>query len=144
MSRIQLALNVSDLASSVEFYRTLFRTDPHKQRPGYANFEIADPPLKLVLIETDTESRGTGTPGALNHLGVEVVDTAAVHEATARLQEGDLATSVEEAVVCCHARQEKVWVHDPAGTPWEFYTVTDDDPRLIEVGPAAGSAGCCA
>jgi catechol 2,3-dioxygenase-like lactoylglutathione lyase family enzyme len=130
MSRVQLALNVGDLAASIEFYGALFGSRPHKVRPGYANFEIADPPLKLVLIESPDS-------GTLNHLGVEVADTAAVREATSRLSAEGLATQVEDATVCCYARQDKVWVHDPAGTPWEFYTITDDDP-VATVG-----AGCC-
>jgi catechol 2,3-dioxygenase-like lactoylglutathione lyase family enzyme len=130
MSRIQLALNVHDLESSIAFYTALFDTRPHKIRPGYANFEIADPSLKLVLIE-NTDER------ALNHLGVEVADVSAVRAATAHLRAQDLATEVENGTVCCYARQDKVWVHDPAGTSWEFYTITDDDPV------AAQEGACC-
>jgi len=141
MSRVQLALNVSDLEASIDFYRRLFGTEPHKLRPGYANFAIADPPLKLVLIEAPEAERGTGSGGALNHLGIEVGDTAEVDRAVERLSADGLATREERGTVCCYARQDKVWVHDPAGAPWEVYTVTDDDPAR---GPAALPVlGCC-
>lgn len=140
MSRLQLALNVSDLAASVEFYSTLLGTAPHKRRPGYANFEVVDPPLKLVLFEVPVAERGTGTVGALNHLGVEVFDSGDVVRAAERLSTAGLATRMEEQATCCHAVQDKVWVTDPAGTPWEVYVVTDDDPATaIE---SDGSA-CC-
>lgn len=128
MSRVQLALNVADLESSVQFYSTMFGTQPHKRRPGYANFEITEPPLKLVLIETTDEARGSGVNGALNHLGVEVESADEVHAALGRLQDAGLAVSEELDTTCCYAQQDKVWVHDPAGAPWEVYTITDDNP----------------
>lgn len=140
MSRIQLALNVADLEASIDFYRAVFGAEPHKRRPGYANFAIADPPLKLVLIEVPADQRGTGAAGALNHLGVEVGSTADVGAATQRLSEAGLATQQEQGTVCCYARQDKVWVHDPAGTPWEVYTVTDDAPVTV---PELTVVGCC-
>ena len=127
-SRVQLALNVSDLESSVAFYTAMFGVAPHKRRPGYANFEVVEPPLKLVLIETDEATRGTGTTGALNHLGVEVGSTAEVEAARSRFAEAGLAAFDENDTTCCYALQDKVWVHDPAGAPWEVYTVKDDDP----------------
>jgi catechol 2,3-dioxygenase-like lactoylglutathione lyase family enzyme len=117
MSRVQLALNVSDLAAAVDFYSRLFDSEPAKRRPGYANFVIGEPPLKLVLVET------AGTPGTLNHLGVEVGSIDEVHAATERLVAAGLAVAPEQAVECCYARQEKVWVDDPDGAPWEIYTV---------------------
>ena len=145
MSRVQLALNVSDLEASVAFYSAVFGVEPHKRRPGYANFAIADPPLKLVLIEVPAEERGTGTSGALNHLGVEVSDVAAVDAAVRRLESAGLATTEERDTTCCYALQDKVWVHDPAGAPWEVYTITDDnpavDPGLVVL---ESSAACCA
>ncbi len=119
MSRVQLALNVADLDSAVEFYSTLFGTEPAKRRPGYANFAIAEPPLKLVLIE------GSGR-STLNHLGVEVESTDAVAAAGARLAAAGLATSTEDRVSCCYAVQDKVWVDAPGGEPWEIYTVLGD------------------
>jgi len=128
MARVQLALNVADLEASVAFYSTLFGVEPHKRRPGYANFAVDDPALKLVLIEVPEDDRGTGTPGALNHLGVEVESTAAVDRATSRLRDAGLATFDERDTTCCYALQDKVWVHDPAGAPWEVYVVKDDDP----------------
>lgn len=128
MSRVQLALNVSDLEASICFYSTLFGVEPHKRRAGYANFAIADPPLKLVLIEVPADARGTGTEGALNHLGVEVFDLSAVDAAADRLRSAGLAVTEERDTVCCHALQDKVWVDDPAGAPWEVYVVQDDDP----------------
>lgn len=127
-SRVQLALNVSDLEASVAFYSTLFGVEPHKRRPHYANFEVVDPPLKLVLIEVADDVRGTGTAGALNHLGVEVSDSHHVEAHAARLRDAGLATFDERDTTCCYALQDKVWVHDPAGAPWEVYTITDDNP----------------
>jgi catechol 2,3-dioxygenase-like lactoylglutathione lyase family enzyme len=137
MSRIQLALNVSDLEGSVAFYSQLFGTEPHKRRPGYANFAIAEPPLKLVLIEVGAEARGSGTAGALNHLGVEVESVDDVEAARARIHEAGLAGFDENDTTCCYALQDKVWVHDPAGAPWEVYTVKDDNPA--DARPATAS-----
>lgn len=119
MARVQLALNVTDLDEAVAFYSKLFATQPAKLRPGYANFAIAEPPLKLVLIE------GT-TGGTLNHLGVEVGSAAEVASATGRLTAAGLDTSTEDAVTCCYALQDKAWVTDPDGAPWEVYTVLAD------------------
>lgn len=120
MSRLQLALNVSDLDEAVDFYSKLFSAGPAKLRPGYANFAISEPPLKLVLIE------GSGAPGSLNHLGVEVASTDEVAAATARLVAEGLSTAVEDEVSCCFAVQDKVWVDAPDGEPWEIYTVLAD------------------
>ncbi len=120
MSRVQLALNVSDLDEAVTFYSKLFATAPAKVRPGYANFAVAEPPLKLVLIE------GNGTPGSLNHLGVEVETTGEVAATQARLSGEGLATATEDQVECCFALQDKVWVDGPDREPWEIYTVLAD------------------
>jgi catechol 2,3-dioxygenase-like lactoylglutathione lyase family enzyme len=117
---VQLALNVADIDEAVAFYTRLFGTEPAKRRPGYANFAVAEPPLKLVLIE------GHGTPGTLNHLGVEVPSTDDVAAATARLAAEGLATATEDHVSCCYAVQDKVWVDAPDGEPWEIYTVLAD------------------
>ena len=130
MSRIQLALNVSDLDQAIAFYQKLFATAPAKVRPGYANFAIAEPPLKLVLFET-----GVGA-GTLNHLGVEVETSAEVDAATRRLSADGLATSTENAVTCCHAVQDKVWVTG-ADTRWEIYAVLGDADALC-------TTSCCA
>jgi len=127
MSRVQLALNVSNIDEAVTFYTKLFGVDPAKRRPGYANFAIADPPLKLVLIE-NAEIRGEGTSFALNHLGVEVDSSEEVDSATRRLSSAGLATTVESETACCYALQDKVWVADPNGAPWEYYTVLADAP----------------
>jgi catechol 2,3-dioxygenase-like lactoylglutathione lyase family enzyme len=145
MPRVQLALNVADLDASVAFYSRLFDTQPHKRRPGYANFAIVDPPLKLVLIEVPADQRGTGSAGALNHLGIEVDDAAAVAEHSARLSGEGLATTEEIDTTCCFALQDKVWVHDPAGAPWEVYTVKDDDPVVAGALMVLSSeaAACC-
>ena len=144
--RVQLALNVSDVDAAVAFYAAMFGVRPHKRRPGYANFEVAEPPLKLVLIE-DAE-RTSGTAGALNHLGVEVPATEDVVAARDRFTAAGLAAFDENDSTCCFALQDKVWVHDVDGAPWEVYTVKDDDPadarapenRPLEV---TGDAGCC-
>jgi catechol 2,3-dioxygenase-like lactoylglutathione lyase family enzyme len=150
MSRVQLALNVADLERSVEFYSTLFGTTPHKRRPGYANFAIAEPPLKLVLIEVPADQRGEGTAQALNHLGIEVDSSADVDAGAARLREAGLAAFDERDTTCCYALQDKVWVHDPAGAPWEVYTVKDDDPAdgrpataSLPVVARSNDGGCC-
>lgn len=147
-SRVQLALNVSDLEASVAFYTAMFGVEPHKRRPGYANFAIAEPPLKLVLIETSEDARGTGTAGALNHLGVEVPSTEDVTAARNRFSDAGLAAFDENDTTCCYALQDKVWVHDPAGAPWEVYTVKDENPAQPRdafdqpVG-IAGDGACC-
>lgn len=150
MSRVQLALNVSDLEASVAFYSAMFGALPHKRRPGYANFAIENPPLKLVLIEVPEADRGIGTAGALNHLGVEVFTVEEVAQAADRFTAAGLATFDEADTTCCYALQDKVWVHDPAGAPWEVYVVKDDNPA--DPRPATASltlltdeqdAACC-
>ncbi len=141
MSRVQLALNVSDLDAAVGFYTALFGVAPAKVHPGYANFAVSDPPLKLVLIETG-EARGTGLNGALNHVGVEVGSTEEVASAGARLGGAGLPTTEELGTTCCYAVQDKVWVEDPDRTPWEVYNVLDDAPAGSGwCGDAAGE--CC-
>jgi catechol 2,3-dioxygenase-like lactoylglutathione lyase family enzyme len=132
MSRLQLALNVSDLDEAIDFYSKLFDTEPAKVRPGYANFAVAEPPLKLVLIENG------GATGTLNHLGVEVDGREEVAAAQQRLAGRDLATTVENEVTCCYAVQDKVWVDSPDGSPWEIYTVLGDTEMS-----GGESAACC-
>ena len=139
MSRVQLALNVADIDAAIEFYSKLFNARPAKQRPGYANFAIAEPPLKLVLIENPL-ARGEGVTGALNHLGVEVASPDEVRAATQRLADEGLATEVQDATTCCYALQDKVWVNDPDGAPWEVYTVLADAPTEDGLGC---STPCC-
>jgi catechol 2,3-dioxygenase-like lactoylglutathione lyase family enzyme len=139
MSRVQLALNVDDVDAAVAFYSTLFGTEPAKRRPGYANFAIDDPALKLVLIENP------GHGGSLNHLGVEVPSTEEVVAQTRRLGEAGLATEVQEGTTCCYALQDKVWVSGPAGHRWEIYTVLADAGAELE-GHTESDPGtvCCA
>ena len=139
MSRLQLALNVSDLDTAVEFYSKLFDASPAKRMPGYANFAISDPPLKLVLIEGEIPG-DDGTTGKLNHLGVEVMSPGEVSAAATRLSAEGLATSKEEQSTCCYAVQDKVWVTDPDGAPWEVYTVLAHAPA--ETG-LDGDGACC-
>jgi catechol 2,3-dioxygenase-like lactoylglutathione lyase family enzyme len=119
MSRVQLSINVSDFDAAVAFYSRLFGA-PAKLRPGYANFVVDDPPLKLVL-----NSPGNGPGGTINHLGVEVSSTGEVTEAEARLAAGGMAPEPEPGAVCCYARQDKVWVPDPDGVAWEYYAVLE-------------------
>jgi len=153
MSRIQLALNVADIDSAVEFYSKLFGTEPAKRRRHYANFAIAEPPLKLVFIEDAQQ-----TPGTLNHLDVEVETSDEVTAARDRLGREGLATATEEQTTCCYAVQGKVWVEDPDGAPWEVYTVLADAPVESDVAgdgtcrtpevvavatPAVSTAACC-
>ena len=134
--RLQLALNVSNLDEAVDFYGRLFSAEPHKVRPGYANFALESPALKLVLIEN------ASAPGTINHLGVEVADTAGVDEARERLLAANLDARNEDDVVCCYARQDKVWVTDPDGASWEVYTVTDDQPSAEDL--LNDEQACCA
>jgi catechol 2,3-dioxygenase-like lactoylglutathione lyase family enzyme len=138
VSRVQLALNVSDVDAAVEFYSRLFGVAPAKRRPGYANFAIDEPALKLVLIEN------ADSPATLNHLGVEVGSSGDVAAAQARLSGEGLETATEEGVSCCYAVQDKVWVSDPDGAPWEIYTVLADADTLGR--SAVGNEGdvCCA
>lgn len=141
MSRVQLALNVADIDEAVAFYAKLFGAEPTKRRPGYANFAIADPPLKLVLIEDPDQ-----VPGSLNHLGVEVATIGDVAAAQARLTGEGLASAAEEETACCYALQDKVWVDGPGGEPWEIYTVLADVDIPAGRRRAAASPGqptCC-
>jgi catechol 2,3-dioxygenase-like lactoylglutathione lyase family enzyme len=133
MSRVQLALNVADLDAAVEFYSKLFATAPAKRHPGYANFAVSEPPLKLVLIE-NALGRGEGVVGALNHLGVELETPEQVASATRRLISSGLAPEVQESTTCCYAVQDKAWVNDPDGAPWEVYTVLADAPEESDLG----------
>jgi catechol 2,3-dioxygenase-like lactoylglutathione lyase family enzyme len=153
VSRVQLALNVTDLEQSVAFYTKLFGAEPAKLRPGYANFAIADPALKLVLLEH------SGQPGSLNHLGVEVSDTDVVNAEQARLAKSGLTSVDERATTCCYASQDKFWVPGaPDGESWEIYTVLadsqtfygeDDGPACCggsteeAAGAASTAAACC-
>ena len=134
MSRVQLALNVSNLDEAIDFYSKFFNTPPAKVRPGYANFAVELPPLKLVLIE------GAGEPGSINHLGVEVASTDEVVAATARLEGEGFVTDVEEQTTCCYAVQDKVWVEGPDSARWEVYTVLADATGANAIG---GDEKCC-
>ena len=142
--RVQLALNVRDIDEAVEFYSKLFDTPVHKRKPGYANFAIEQPPLKLVLFENpDADER-------LNHLGVEVFDDADVRAATDRLKAADLVDSVEDEETCCYASQNKVWALDPQGMRWEYYRIVEDSESFGSSGNLGssyradtGSGGCC-
>jgi catechol 2,3-dioxygenase-like lactoylglutathione lyase family enzyme len=132
MSRVQLALNVSDVDEAVAFYEKLFATPVAKRKDGYANFEIAEPPLKLVLIEA---SEG----GTLNHLGVETLNAEAVRAAEARLSGTGLETTGVDDTTCCYATKTETWVSDPDGAKWEWYVKTGDTEQMAdEVAP------CCA
>lgn len=139
MSRVQLALNVSNLDDAVTFYSKLFATEPAKRKPGYANFAIADPPLKLVLIE--------GEGGAtLNHLGVEVESGEEVRAAEARLSTDGLDTTGVDDTTCCFAEKTETWLADPDGAPWEIYVKTGDADQMTNSVRSADEDGaeCCA
>lgn len=136
MSRLQLALNVNDLEESIAFYSTLFGTEPAKRKPGYANFAIAEPPLKLVLIENP------GQGGSVNHLGVEVEDSASVDAEHLRLGLAGFAATEERDTTCCYAKQDKFWVENaPNGERWEVYTVLADSETFSET--VGDRDGCC-
>ena len=136
MSRIQLALNVDDIEAAVDFYSRLFATEPAKRKPGYANFAVTEPPLKLVLIERD------GVGGTINHLGVEVETQAEVAAATRRLADEGFETLEQENISCCYAAQDKVWVSDPSGARWEVYTVLADLPAFGSATDVSTAEGC--
>ncbi len=141
-TRIQLALNVEDIDEAVAYYTALLRTEPAKRRPGYANFAVDSPPLKLVLLENK------GAEERLNHLGIEVGSTDIVDAEQARLAESGLATVDERDTTCCYAQQDKFWVQDaPDGERWEIYTVLADSPTFFadpSTAAASGSGvGCC-
>jgi len=129
--RLQLALNVRDMDRAVEYYSRLFGTAPHKRRPGYANFAIDQPPLKLVLFENP------GAADRLNHLGVEVLEAKELENAARRLHEVGIADSGLAAETCCHAVQDKIWSTAPDGEEWEWYRITDDRPAPLQ-------DACCA
>ncbi len=136
MSRIQLALNVTDVDAAVSFYEKLFDTPVAKRKDGYANFEIAEPPLKLVLIEA-TEG------GTLNHLGVETLVAGEVAAAEARLSAAGLHTTGVDDTTCCYATKTETWVTDPDGAKWEWYVKTGDAEQMTSSVDDSGSA-CCA
>lgn len=133
--RLQLALNVRDIDEAVEYYTKLFDSPPHKRRPGYANFALSQPPLKLVLFENPEASE------RLNHLGVEVSDADTLNDAITRLERADLVERLERDQVCCHAAQDKVWSREPQGLGWEWYRITDDAP---DAAVQVASNRCCA
>jgi catechol 2,3-dioxygenase-like lactoylglutathione lyase family enzyme len=135
MSRLQLALRVADLEGSIAFYSKLFGAEPAKRRPGYANFAIADPPLKLVLLEGES-----GEETRMDHLGVEVETGGEVTAAAGRLAASGLTTAIEEDTACCYAVQDKVWVTGPGNEPWEVYVVKADADVLDK----ASDSVCCA
>jgi len=132
MSRVQLALRVGDLEGSIAFYTKLFGVEPAKRRPGYANFAVAEPPLKLVLLAGED-----GQTTVMDHLGVEVETTDQVSAATARLADEGLDTAVQNDNTCCYAVQDKVWVHGPGTEPWEVYVVKADSPTF------SATTTCC-
>ncbi|SOD74654.1 glyoxalase/bleomycin resistance protein/dioxygenase superfamily protein [Jatrophihabitans sp. GAS493] len=152
MSRVQLALNVDNLDEAISFYSRLFNTEPTKTKPGYANFAVTEPPLKLILMENP------GQGGSINHLGVEVADVDTVDAEQSRLAESGLASIDERGTTCCYAKQDKFWVEGaPNGERWEIYTVLADSETFAaeqpdgaicceaEVGaePAASAVSCC-
>ena len=142
MSRVQLALNVDDLQQSIAFYSTLFGTEPAKVKPGYANFAVAEPALKLVLIENP------GRGGSINHLGVEVSDADTVEREQTRLATAGLAATEQRDTTCCYARQDKFWVEGaPNGEQWEIYTVLEDTPTFgttsADDHTMSATAPCC-
>jgi catechol 2,3-dioxygenase-like lactoylglutathione lyase family enzyme len=139
--RLQLALNVDDLDQAIDFYTKMFDTPPAKTRPGYANFAIANPPLKLVLFE------GAGPAGSINHLGVETETADEVVAAEARLAGTGLETTGVDDTVCCFAQKTETWVHAPDGNKWEWYVKTGDAEQLANMvlsSPGEGAGGCCA
>jgi catechol 2,3-dioxygenase-like lactoylglutathione lyase family enzyme len=138
--RLQLALNVDDLDAAVDFYSKMFATEPAKRKPGYANFAIADPPLKLVLFE------GAGATGTINHLGVETESADEVLAAESRLTASGLETTGVDDTICCYASKTETWLEGPDATRWEWYVKTGDTDQLVNVslGRADDTGTCCA
>jgi lactoylglutathione lyase len=134
VSRIQLALNVSNLEESIDFYSRYFNATPAKVKPGYANFAIDEPPLKLILMQ------GDGVPGSINHLGVEVFSTDEVKEKADYLSSRGFPIDMEDETTCCYAVQDKVWVSGPDKTNWETYVVLSDAEGFASV---SGEEQCC-
>jgi len=137
VSRIQLALDVDDLEQAVGFYTRLLGVEPAKRRPGYANFAVAEPPLKLVLLENP------GRGGGLNHLGVELGSSDEVRAEIGRLTGAGLLADEEMGTTCCYATQDKAWITGPDGERWEVYTVLADSETFGEPAPAGESCACC-
>jgi catechol 2,3-dioxygenase-like lactoylglutathione lyase family enzyme len=135
--RLQLALNVSDLDQAIDFYTRMFGVEPAKVRPGYANFAVADPPLKLVLFE------GQGEPGSINHLGVETETADEVVAAEARLTGADLETSGVADTRCCYAQKTETWLTAPDDARWEWYVKTGDSEQMTNIVVSSGGATCC-
>lgn len=138
--RLQLALNVQDLDAAVDFYTRMFGVGPAKTRPGYANFAIVDPPLKLVLVE------GADASGSINHLGVETETAAEVVAAEARLRDAGLPTTGVDDTVCCYAEKTETWVQGPDGTRWEWYVKRGDAEQLVNTSTTRGATlggTCC-
>ena len=135
--RLQLALNVADLDQAVDFYTRMFGVEPAKIRPGYANFAIAAPPLKLVLFE------GQGEPGSINHLGVETETADEVVAAEARLADAELETTGVADTQCCYAQKTETWVAGPDGSRWEWYVKTGDTEQLANLVVSDGGTTCC-
>ena len=129
--RLQLALNVSNLDEAVNYYSRLFGARPHKQRPGYANFALNEPPLKLVLFENPHASE------RLNHLGVEVFDQTTLDTAVERLETHGIAATTRSTDICCHSAQDKIWSLGPDNERWEWYQIVDDTAEIRQ-------AKCCA
>ncbi len=138
-AKLHLSLRVSDLERSVAFYQAFLGLPPHKRRAGYANFDAAQPPVKLALMEKPAQTEA----GPLDHLGLLVADTAAVTAISDRLKQAGLAPEEEMNTTCCHARQDKIWVHDPDGVAWEVYAVTDDMLDQPEPADSASVISCC-
>jgi len=120
--RPHISLDVKNVEQSVAFYKAFFGVEPSKVRPGYAKFELASPPLNFTMNEREVAQRG-----GLSHLGFEVASTDEVLEMQLRLKKAGLATFEELETTCCYAKQDKVWVNDPDGNPWEVFVVTEKD-----------------
>ena len=143
MTKVHVSLRVKDVSASVNFYKTFLGAEPHKTRPGYANFDLEEPPLKLALNEAPVEGIGS-----LDHLGFVVETREAVQATKDRMVAAGLTTFSEEEVTCCYATQDKVWVTDPDGHSWEVYVLLDDEPspvsgKTMTMLPSFRETNCC-
>lgn len=138
-TRVHVAINVTSVERSLPFYTTLFGQEPAKVRPGYAKFEVANPPVNFTLNETPGMTAG----GTLSHLGIQVKSTVDVVAAKTRFQVAGLATFDEENVTCCYAVQDKVWVHDPDGNEWEVFVVLEADAPVHSANRPQSDSECC-
>ena len=138
--KAHLAIHVTDVGASVDFYKKLFGIEPCKVRTGYAKFDVLNPPLNFALNEAPAAGQG-----ALSHLGIQVESTADVLAVRQSWQERGLLSRDEMQTECCYAMQDKAWVRDPDGNEWEVFVVLEDNlPEKAVAEKSCCGPDCCA